>query len=163
MAAASPVVVSEAQPEDLDAIAAIAQPTFEWHRQQVPGEFAAFDLAATRAVLQAAHAADGQFLLVARLNGDAVGFVHYYIIPRQAHGALAPLRMGFVEHIAVRAGHRRQGIGHALLEAARRHLRREAVTDLRANTFAANAASAAFLAAEGFGGFSTIHRARLEP
>jgi ribosomal protein S18 acetylase RimI-like enzyme len=157
------VEISTAAPDDIDAVAALAQETFDWHHTRVPGEFMPSDPAAVRGIVETARTASGQFLLVAKAGADVVGFVHYYIIDRPQYGALAPLRMGFVGHIAVVAGHRRQGVGHALLEAVRSHLRREGIADLRGNTFAANAASAAFLAAEGFDVFSTFHRARVAP
>lgn len=157
------VVISPAQSGDIDVVAALAQATFDWHHANVPGEFLVSEPDAVRRVMETARTAEGQYLLVARSGAEIIGFVHYYIIARPTYGALAALRMGFVEHIAVRADHQRQGIGHALLEAVRVHLRREGIAELRANTFAANTASAAFLTAEGFGVFSTFHRAAIEP
>jgi diamine N-acetyltransferase len=153
--------IAAATTDDVDAIVDIGRATIDWHHARYPEEIAPFDSARAREQMLNALDAPRNFVLIAKDDAEIVGLVHFVIVRRNAFGALTAHRFGYVEHIAVRPDRQRQGIGHALMDAVRHRLQREAVTELRANVFESNTTSDAFFAREGFGAFAAVRIARI--
>ncbi|WP_052245311.1 GNAT family N-acetyltransferase [Halocynthiibacter namhaensis] len=83
------------------------------------------------------------------LEGTAIG----YILCHKRSGADAPMiparNHGLIEHISVLPSHHRQGIGHALIEVLREHLKDEGYTTMGAIYGTFNAASAELMKSAG--------------
>jgi len=91
---------------------------------------------------------DRDATLIARVNGEPVGFSLVYVLPRTEGGAWAAVRIG------VAGRHQRQGIGTALYGAARRALEARAIPgglqEIIMSTWRPNPAAEAFIARHGF-------------
>lgn len=97
-----------------------------------------------QAVAQRFRESVGLEVLVAEADGQVVGFVGLSFLP-----TLTGLK-AWIDDIAVEPGHRRQGIGAALLEAAVRRARQSGCTYLLVDTAKSNPSARAFYGAYGF-------------
>ena len=88
---------------------------------------------------------------VAFVAGDpALGYALCQVQSRDASVFSPAIRRLLIDHIAVAPAARRQGIGHALLQAARDLARAQAVDEILLDTWEANHDAHAFFRAEGF-------------
>jgi mycothiol synthase len=91
---------------------------------------------------------DREATVIARVEGEPVGFTIVYLLPRAEGGAWAAIRVG------VMGRHQRQGIGTALFAAARRALEARAVAgglqEIVMSAWRPNPAAEAFAARHGF-------------
>ncbi len=89
-----------------------------------------------------------RLLLVAEHQGHVLGFVHVLIKPTPP--VFPRPRTGFVTDLAVSAGHRRGGIGRALVQAVRGWCAEQGLEDLGLGVAVRNPAGLAFWSAMGF-------------
>ncbi len=99
-----------------------------------------------RATLGAHRAGDG--LLVARLEGEPVGFVSFL---RERGSFKLDVTRGLLSNLYVRPENRNQGIGTALLQAAEAALADDGVEVVSLEAMAANDAARRFYARHGYG------------
>jgi ribosomal protein S18 acetylase RimI-like enzyme len=107
-------------------------------------------------VLPDGVATEGQALLVAEVDGEAVGLVWVGPAPGGRAG-------WWIYDIEVIAAQRRRGYGRALLEAAEREVRRRGGEAIGLNVFGGNDAARQLYEASGYELTSFQMRKRLEP
>jgi ADP-ribose pyrophosphatase YjhB (NUDIX family)/ribosomal protein S18 acetylase RimI-like enzyme len=134
-ASVSGVVVREHRPEDEAIILEILQ-LIPVHRDLSPE--------ARRAAAQRLRESSGLDVLVAEIDGEAVGFLALSFVP-----GLTRLR-ALIGEVAVKPAYRRQGIGASLVEAAIRHATRRGATYLLVDTSRGDEAAQDFYRACGF-------------
>ena len=83
-------------------------------------------------------------LFVAEKEGHLVGLVHVVIRDAPNIPILVPRRYAVVENLAVREGHRRAGIGLALMERAEKWAQTKGATSIELNVYAFNQAAQRF-------------------
>ncbi|NVJ50586.1 MAG: GNAT family N-acetyltransferase [Gammaproteobacteria bacterium] len=103
------VIVSQAQVDDLDDLAPMFNEYRQFYRQ-------ADDIAACRAFLQARMEAQESLAFIARIDAQAVGFIHLY--PGFSSVYLKPIWT--MNDLYVRSIARRKGVGFALLDSAKK-------------------------------------------
>ena len=142
-------MIRRATPADAATVAALNAHVQGWHAAHYPEAFfPAPDPAALEAHFAARLAEPGVTCLLA---GDpAVGYALCSLQDRPLSVFSPPVRRLMVDHIAVAPQARRQGIGRALLAAARALARDLGVDEILLDTWEGNHEAHAFFEAEGF-------------
>lgn len=147
-----------ATPEDAATVAALNAHVQGWHAAHYPEAFfAAPDPAALTAHFAARLAEPGVTCFLA--GEPAQG---YALCSRQDRGLSVfspPVRRLMVDHIAVAPAARRQGVGAALLQAARDLARGIGADEILLDTWTENAEAHAFFRAQGFAPRRMLFRA----
>ncbi len=147
-----------ATPEDAATVAALNAHVQGWHAAHYPEAFfAAPDPAALTAHFAARLAEPGVTCFLA--GEPALG---YALCSQQERGLSVfspPVRRLMVDHIAVAPAARRQGVGAALLQAARDLARGIGADEILLDTWTENAEAHAFFRAQGFAPRRMLFRA----
>jgi diamine N-acetyltransferase len=135
---------------DIEGLMALAEEVQALHVAEEPRYFAPFDRHELRAWWETQLARPDLFVLLAVLKGEAVGCLTLGIVER-ARTLFGPARrVGAIDMIVVAAKARRQGVGRALLEAARVRAEAAGCVELAAEHYGFNSASGGLLEAAGF-------------
>ena len=97
----------------------------------------------------AAIADPNQRVWLAELDGNTAGYLVLRVIRRPPNPFKFADPHGLVDQIGIDPRTRRRGLGRALIETARRFLRDQGITRMRAEHWAFNHGAAAFFAGEG--------------
>lgn len=143
------IPIRRATPDDAATVARLNAHVQGWHAAHYPGVFfAAPDRAALAAHFRARLQEPGTTCFLA---GELpLGYALCSLQDRPLTVFSPPVRRLMIEHIAVAPEARRQGVGRALLAAARRLARDLACDEVLLDTWEANHEAHAFFAAEGF-------------
>jgi ribosomal protein S18 acetylase RimI-like enzyme len=149
--------VREARPGDGEGLAALHADTGRGYVAMDPVRFRLPDTdgLATWFDEDLATVGDGWISYVAVADGDIVGQVEARLVPPietarfQVVTALGETR-GYVNSLAVRSSHRRQGIARSLMEAAERWLAEHGATVVELDTLASSPESVPFYRALGY-------------
>ena len=93
---------------------------------------------------------DTQDILVADIDGLAIGFVHCMIIPQKKVSCLKPQTVVYLQDLCVREDLRDQGIGTALIRAAKAYGKEMGADFIRTQVFPGNTAGMRFYERNGF-------------
>lgn len=146
-----PVNIREAAPGEEALVLPLLRELHALHAEARADIFQPPDDGALLDDLRAMQAEDGGCLLLAvDLEGGVLGYLLYAIEVRPERPLVRARRWGVLHHIAVDAGHRREGIALALIDAMRGRLRAAGVERMHTNWWAFNAASAAMMRKAGF-------------
>ena len=89
-------------------------------------------------------------ILVAEVGGQPAGYVYYEIVRRPETPFVHALDLLYIHHIGVAAGHRRQGVGTALVRAVRSAGDRLGISAVALDVWAFNESARAFFRRNGF-------------
>jgi len=139
------VKIRPARPEDYEALCEIIDEVDALHREHLPHIFQKpAGPVRERDYLLGLMADDEAGLFVAELEGRLVGFVDVIVRDTVPLPLLVPRRVAIVDNLAVQAGHRRSGIGQALMETAQEWAAARGATSIELNVYAFNQAAIAF-------------------
>ena len=139
------VEIRPARPEDSEALCEIIDEVDALHREHLPHIFQKpAGPVRERDYLLGLMADDEAGLFVAELEGRLVGFVDVIVRDTVPLPLLVPRRVAIVDNLAVQAGHRRSGIGQALMETAQEWAAARGATSIELNVYAFNQAAIAF-------------------
>lgn len=151
-------MIRRATPGDAAIVAALNAHVQGWHAAQYPEAF----FAAPDPARLTAHFADrlSDPAVTCLLAGDpALGYALCALQERPLSVFSPPVRRLLVDHIAVAPQARRQGIGQALLQAARALARENACDEILLDTWEANHEAHRFFEANGFAVRRMLYRA----
>ena len=135
----------------LDAVLGLLDAVQALHVAHVPGFFSPLDPHEVRRWFAAHLALPPVFLLVATRAAEVVGYLLFSIEDAPAHVFGPAHHFATIDQISVDPGHRRSGVGHALMEELRVRMRAAGIGELRSEHLGFNEASRAFFDREGFG------------
>jgi ribosomal protein S18 acetylase RimI-like enzyme len=145
------IAVRRAAGADLDTLVRLMAQVQALHAAAQPDVFRAeLDAEAARAMFAGALASDADRVFVANRTGAPAGYLWLALVERPADPAMPARRFAYVNHIGVAAEARGQGIGRALVEAARGDAMAAGVREIGVDYWDFNAAAAAFFARVGF-------------
>jgi ribosomal protein S18 acetylase RimI-like enzyme len=151
-------MIRRATPEDAATIARLNAHVQGWHAAHYPQVFYATPDPEGLVAYFANSLADPACTTF--LTGDPpLGYAMCSLQTREASVFSPPIRRLMVDHIAVAPEARRQGHGHALLQAARDLGRKLAVDEIMLDTWEANHDAHAFFRAAGFSPRRMLFRA----
>ena len=104
----------------------------------------------TDAFFQSIFDSDTQDILVADIDGEAVGFVHVMIIPQKKVSCLKPQSVVYMQDLCVREDLRSGGIGSKLVRAAKDYGKEHGVDFIRTQVFPGNTDGIRFYERNGF-------------
>jgi ribosomal protein S18 acetylase RimI-like enzyme len=115
-----PIAIHRATDADCVAISALNADVQGFHAERLPQRFkppgpGVFPPEEVREVL----AKPDHHVLLATVGGVPAGYVYVELLRRPDSSATHPLAMTYIHHISVRPAFRRQGVGRALIAAAR--------------------------------------------
>jgi len=93
---------------------------------------------------------DSQDILVADIDGEAIGFVHVMIIPQKKVSCLKPQTVIYMQDLCVREDMRNGGIGAKLVRAAKDYGKEHGVDFIRTQVFPGNVDGMRFYERNGF-------------
>ena len=93
---------------------------------------------------------DTQDILVADMDGEAVGFVHVMILQQKKVSCLKPQSVVYMQDLCVRADLRSKGIGSVLVKAAKKYGKDRGVDFIRTQVFPGNVDGMRFYERNGF-------------
>ncbi len=145
---AGAVEIRTARHEDIRALSLIWQELMSWH-EQTDDRFALRDDAAARwqTLAHEMIAREDGFLLVAERARELCGFCLGWLAKNPVIYRVAEI--GFISEVAVRERDQRQGVGRALMEAARAWFRHRDVSEYQLATALWNQGACAFWQALG--------------
>jgi ribosomal protein S18 acetylase RimI-like enzyme len=163
------VAVRAAQESDLDSLVALDEVVRELHAALYPEDFARqADRDAVRARFAALLHETGHALIVAETDGavaaqdgGVVGYAWTELQVRPPSPFYNRRDRIYVHHLAVAPQARRHGVAAALFRHIEQHAAAQGVGDVYLESWAANAASHAFFAAQGFTHLKYMFRKRL--
>lgn len=141
---------------DLDELWRIAPMKEQIHAQHVLGRPDLFAPLPDWAAFEAAVREDGLRLLLAKRDGETVGYALIRVIDRPATLYTRPRFFLQVEEICVDARFRRQGIGRALIEAVRKEAKALGYPRVVLDVWAFNEEAARFYQSMGFRAYQTF-------
>jgi len=94
--------------------------------------------------------ADNQDILVADIDGVAVGFVHVMILQQKKVSCLKPQSVVYMQDLCVREDMRNNGIGARLVRAAKNYGKEHGVDFIRTQVFPGNVDGMRFYERNGF-------------
>ena len=148
-----------ATPEDAATVAGLNAHVQGWHAAHYPDTFFAEPDPAALTTHFTGRLADPD--VTCFLAGDpALGYALCVLQDRPLSVFSPPVRRLLIDHVAVAPQARRQGIGRALLTAARALARDLACTEVLLDTWQANHPAHAFFAANGFAVRRMLYHAR---
>ncbi len=136
--------------DDIVGLMTLTEEVQALHVEEEPGFFAPFHPAELRAWWESELARPDLFVLLALSGGEPVGCLTLAIVDRPRTLFGPGRRMGAIDMIVVTSRFRRQGVGRALIAAARVRAEAAGCTELAAEHYAFNTASGALLEAAGF-------------
>lgn len=145
------VHVRLATPADADAISRLHAMLQSYHAEALPAFFKqpttdAFSASMVRDLL----AEPSNVFFVAVVDEKAVGYLYADASPAQETSMTYRLERLWIHHIGVEPGFRRQGIGTALIDAAKSYARSRKIDTLALSVWAFNEAALDFFQAQGF-------------
>jgi GNAT superfamily N-acetyltransferase len=148
------VTVRTARRTDLPALVRLRLANAERHVRLDPAGYRIPDAGTVRTHFEdvlTRGVASGVLISVAESSGQVIGMVEVVVMPDPPdHQILTPRRAAQV-HTVVLPGHRGEGVGAALLEAAERTAADQGIAELYAGIFAPNTGAIRFYSAAGFG------------
>ena len=93
---------------------------------------------------------DNQDILVADIDGKAIGFVHVKILQQKKVSCLKPQRVVYLQDLCVREDMRNQGIGAKLIRASKDYGKERGADFIRTQVFPGNVDGMRFYERNGF-------------
>jgi ribosomal protein S18 acetylase RimI-like enzyme len=144
-------LVRKARPGDFDALCALYQEIDEHHREARPDLFRVpVGERRERSAVAALIEGDDSTILVAEDGSLLLGFVTMIVKTVPANIVRDERRFAEIDNLVVRAGARRQGIAHALVDAGAAWASARAIETLELSVYAFNIGALAFYRSEGF-------------
>ena len=91
-----------------------------------------------------------QDILVADIDGEAIGFVHCMIIPQKKVSCLKPQTVVYLQDLCVREDMRNKGIGSVIMRAAKDYGKENGADFIRTQVFPGNVDGMRFYERNGF-------------
>jgi ribosomal protein S18 acetylase RimI-like enzyme len=104
----------------------------------------------TEAFFQSIFDSDNQDILVADIDGKAIGFVHVMILEQKKVSCLKPQSVVYLQDLCVREDMRNNGIGTILIRAAKDYGKEHKVDFIRTQVFPGNVDGMRFYERNGF-------------
>ncbi|MCR4586549.1 MAG: GNAT family N-acetyltransferase [Lachnospiraceae bacterium] len=104
----------------------------------------------TEEFFQTIFDSDTQDILVADIDGEAIGFVHCMIIPQKKVSCLKPQTVVYLQDLCVREDMRNKGIGSVIMRAAKDYGKEKGADFIRTQVFPGNVGGMCFYERNGF-------------
>ncbi len=145
------LLVREACPGDFEALCALYEEIDEHHRQARPELFRVpMGERRERSAVVGLIEGDDSTILVAEDGSMLLGFVTMIVKTAPANIVRDERRFAEIDNLLVRAGARRQGIAHTLVDAGAAWASERAIETLELSVYAFNVGALAFYRSEGF-------------
>jgi shikimate dehydrogenase len=149
--APQPVDVRRATPNDDATISRLHSALQAYHAEAHPSFFKqpsahTFPPAMVRDIL----AKPSNIVFLAEIGGTALGYLYADTMPAQETAMTFPLERLWIHHISVEPNFQRQGIGKALIDAAKSYARSQGIRTLALSVWAFNRVAIRFFEAQGF-------------
>lgn len=129
-----------------------------WHHQNYPAEFKPYHHAEIAEAFERMLTQQDYFALVAKSDGESIGYLLGCIKRRPEPAFQYEKAILHIDQIAVVEGHRKQGIGQRLLEAASGLAKEQNISEIQLDHWAGNELAEQFFSQHGFVYFN--HRMR---
>ena len=142
------LLIRNAKIEDLDALRGLYLALEEDGVRYQPEHFVIGER--TDEFFQNIFDSDNQDILVADIDGEAIGFVHVMILQQKKVSCLKPQRVVYMQDLCVREDMRNQKIGAKLVRAAKDYGREHNADFIRTQVFPGNVDGMRFYERNGF-------------
>jgi ribosomal protein S18 acetylase RimI-like enzyme len=143
--------------QDHEAVCQILEEVDVLHRHELPHIFRKPDGPARELTYFLQLLADADHALFLAEEGDEpIGFTHASVRDTPSIPLLVPRRIAFVDDVVVKSGHRRAGVGRALMEHAHQWARAQGASEVQLSVYSFNQPAIDFYRALGY--TITIHR-----
>ncbi len=126
----------------------------DWHCEHYPDDFKPFDQVAVEAAFQQLLAIPNAFALVAKIDGQAIGYLFGMVKERKESAFQYEKRWLNIDQIAVLQAYQNRGVAQQLLECAEQLAEAEGISCLQLDHWAQNAVASGFFTNNGFGYFN---------
>lgn len=142
------ILIRKAKKEDLESLRALYLALEEDGVRYQPEHFVIGER--TDEFFQEIFESDNQDILVADIDGEAVGFVHAVILAQKKVSCLKPQTVVYLQDLCVREDLRSMGIGTKLIRAAKDYGKEKGVDFIRTQVFPKNVDGMRFYERNGF-------------